>query len=72
MKFRGARVMKAESIATSHHTRPVMSVEEYIAVSGLSKATVYRGLNNGDIPGRKVRRQWVINRAKAMQQLGLA
>lgn len=53
-------------------TRPVMSVTEYIAISGLSRSTVYRGLRSGDIPGRKVLHTWVINRTMAMQQLGLA
>lgn len=70
-----AQTMAAEGAAQAiadTAERPTMTVEDYMALSGLSRSTVYRALNDGDIKAAKVRRTWVINRAAAMRQLGLA
>ena len=39
-----------------------VTISDVAAMTGLSRAAVYRALERGDIPGRKVGARWVLTR----------
>lgn len=51
--------------------QPFMKPSELEELTGLSRMTVNRMLRAGELPATKVRNRWLINRKKALEQLGL-
>ena len=49
----------------------LISTEEYAAVTGLSPLKVAQNCATGKLPAVKCGRRWLINKAKALEQLGL-
>lgn len=47
-----------------------LSADELAALTGLARASVYAGLESGELPGTRIGKRWIISRTRIQERLG--
>lgn len=55
----------------SKQTLPAsLTADELAALTGLARASVYAGLESGELPGTRIGKRWIISRSRIQERLG--
>jgi excisionase family DNA binding protein len=47
-----------------------LTADELAALTGLARASVYAGLESGELPGTRIGKRWIISRTRVQDRLG--
>lgn len=49
-----------------------LTADEIAALTGLARASVYAGLESGELPGTRIGKRWIISRTRIQERLGFS